>query len=365
MLDRASPLYIAPRADPALARWLWRFWRHCNERDHHAGLAALAHLAMRTAPVLDRMGREGLAFEMHSVGVLFLFLRDRARDEVYRNLEFMTGDGAAPRVLDRDAVREMEPHLQPEVTSGIFVRQERHLRPESLLAGLERRLQEEGVLIRGGVDVTGASRRGGGGAGGASAGRRRTPHEVSALVTSTGDISGDLFLLTAGAWTGKLARAFGVSLPLQGGKGYTITIDEPAWQPAHALYLDEARIAVSPYTKQLRVGGTMEFSGFNTDVNHRRVEAIRAGAVRYLRGWPGGSGQETFWAGLRPLTPDGLPVLGRLPGYMNVFVATGHGMLGITLAPATAVVMAQLLRDGDAGIDLTPFRPDRFTRRPA
>jgi D-amino-acid dehydrogenase len=108
----------------------------------------------------------------------------------------------------------------------------------------------------------------------------------------------------------------------------------------------------------------MEFSGFNTDVRRRRVDAIRAGSGRYLRGWPGGR-EETLWAGLRPLTPDGLPVLGKLPGYSNVFVATGHGMLGITLAPSTATVMAQLLRAGDPGIDLTPFRPDRFTRRPA
>jgi D-amino-acid dehydrogenase len=361
MFDRASPLYIAPRADPELARWLWSFWRHCNERDHQAGLEALAHLAARTAPVLERIQDEGLECEMHSAGVLFLFLQDRARDEVYRNFEFMTGAGVAPRALDRRDVQEMEPHVQPQVTSGIFVQQERHLRPESLVAGLERRLREMGVLIRAGVDVTGASLRGGGGPGEAGAGRRQTPREVTAVVTTAGAISGDLFLLTAGAWTGILTRAFGLSLPLQGGKGYTITIDQPAWQPAHALYLDEARIAVSPYTGELRIGGTMEFSGFNTDVSRGRIEAIRAGAARYLRDWPGGR-RETFWAGLRPLTPDGLPVLGRVPGYANVFVATGHGMLGITLAPATAAAMAQLVRTGEADLDLTPFRPDRFTR---
>jgi D-amino-acid dehydrogenase len=360
MFDRTGPLHIAPRADPALARWLWSFWRHCNERDHQAGLEALAQLAAPTTAVLDRMRAEGLEFEMHRAGVLFLFLSRRARDEVYRNLAFMARNGEGPRALDRTEVGEMEPRVHPEVAGGVFVRQERHLRPESLVAALERRLREMGVFIRGGVDVTGARMRGSGRAPGAGSERARTPREVTALATPAGDVAGDLFLLAAGAGTGVLARALGVSLPVQGGKGYTITIGRPAWRPAHALYLDEARIAWSPFADAVRVGGTMEFSGFNTAVDRRRLDAIRAGSGRYLRGWPDGR-EETFWAGLRPLTPDGLPVLGRLPGYSNVFVATGHGMLGIMLAPATATVMAQLLRAEDPGIDLTPFRPDRFT----
>jgi D-amino-acid dehydrogenase len=351
MLRRGSPLYIAPRADPALARWLWSFWRHCNERDYRAGLPALARLAGPTAAALDRMQGDGLECELHRTGVLFLFLNRRVRDEVYRDLTLMSGDDAPPLALDRAGVLEMEPRAQPEVTAGIFVRHERHLRPESLIAGLLRRLDEMEVVIHSGVDVTGAS----------GGGRRALPREVSALVTSAGDVAGDLFLLTAGVGTARLARMLSVPLPLQGGKGYTVTIDRPAWQPAHALYLDEARIALSPFAGQLRIGGTMEFSGLNTRVDDRRVAAIRAGAGRYLRGWPAG-GDETVWAGLRPLTPDGLPVLGPLPGYANVFVAAGHGMLGITLAPATAAVMAQLMRTGDAGIDLTPFRAGRFTR---
>jgi D-amino-acid dehydrogenase len=361
MFDRASPLYVRPRADPALARWLWSFWRHCNERDHLAGLEALAHLAAPTMSVLDQMRADGLQFEMHPAGVLFLFLSRRARDEVYRNLEFMARSGEGPRALDRAEVEAMEPRALPEVTAGIFVGQERHLRPESLIAGLQRRLQEMGVEIRGGVDVTGARLRGGA-VTQTGAASPRTPRQAAALATSGGDVRGDLFLLAAGAWTGLLARTLGVSLPVQGGKGYTITIGRPAWRPAHALYLDEARIAWSPFAHEVRIGGTMEFSGFNTAVDRRRLDAIRAGSGRYLRGWPAGEG-ETAWAGLRPLTPDGLPVLGRLPGYDNIYAAAGHGMLGITLAPATASVMAQLLRTGDAGIDLTPFRADRFARQ--
>jgi len=359
MFDRNSPLHIAPRADPALARWLWDFWRHCNDREYRAGLEALVQLAAPTMANLDRLRAGGVEFEMHQSGVLFLFLSRAARDEVQRDLAFMARDGgAAPRPLEPHEVRELEPRIRAAVAGGIFVAQERHVKPESLVAGLQRRLREMGVEIRAGDDVTGVRLRGKAAAG--SVRDISTPAKsAAALLTSTGEVGGDLFLLTAGAWSGALAGALGVSLPIQGGKGYSITIDRPAWQPAHALYLDEARVALSPFEEQVRIGGTMEFSGFDTGVNRRRLDAIRAAAGRYLREWPEGV-RETAWAGLRPLTPDGLPVLGRLPGYENVFIATGHGMLGITLAPSTALVMTQLLQTGISDIDLSPFRPDRF-----
>ena len=348
MFDRTSPLYIKPRADLDLVRWFWGFWRHCNERDYHAGLRALAQLAAPTMAILDRMRAEGIEFEMHRSGVLFLFLRRAARDEVQRDLEFMAPDSdEGPRGLERDEVLVMEPRVRPDVAAGIFVAQERHVRPESLVAGLLSRLHQLGVDVRASVDVTGARRRG---------------RSATAMVTRVGEVEGDLFLLTAGAWSAALATSLGVRLPIQGGKGYSISIERPAWQPAHALYLDEARVAWSPFEEQVRVGGTMEFSGLNTGLDRRRLDAIRVAAGRYLRDWPAGV-RETEWAGLRPLTPDGLPVLGRLPGYDNVFVATGHGMLGVTLAPSTALVMAQFMRTGASDIDLEPFRPDRFGQR--
>jgi len=343
MFDRAGPLYVRPRADLALARWFWEFRRHCNERDHQAGVRALAPLAALSLAGLDRMHGEGIPFEMHGAGVLFLFLRLTTRDEVWRDLQLMTPRAGGPRALERDEVRAMEPRVHPDVVAGIFVAGERHLRPESFMAGLLARLQAMGVEVRSG-EVTGVRRRGG---------------HAAAMVTMTGEVSGDLFLLAAGAWSGRLARSMGVHLPIQAGKGYSISIERPVWQPGHALYLEEARVAWSPFEGSLRIGGTMEFSGLNHAPDRRRLEAIRVAAARYLREWPAGTG-EREWAGLRPLTPDGLPVLGRLPGYDNAFAATGHGMLGMTLASSSAVVMSQLMRNGSCEIDLTPFRPDRF-----
>ena len=345
MLDRSSPLHIALRADPALAGWLWNFWRHCNARDYHAGLEALVHLAAPAMVAFDRIRADGVEFEMHDSGVLFLFLSRAARDEVQRDLEFMTGaDAGRPQALERDDVLRMEPRVSGEVAAGIYVPQERHVRPESLVCALLRRLESSGVQVRSPVNVTGIRRRGG---------------QALAVVTDAGEVEGDLFLLAAGAWTGVLARMVGATIPLQGGKGYSISIDSPSWQPGHALYLDEARVAWSPFDGQLRAGGTMEFSGLSDRLDRRRIEAIRLSSSRYIREWPTGI-RETTWAGLRPLTPDGLPVIGRLGPIENAFVATGHGMLGMTLAPSTAVVMEQLMRSGACDVDLSAFRPDRF-----
>lgn len=345
MLDPASPLYIKPTFDLGLARWLLAFWRHCNERDYQAGLRALAQLSAGTMNALDAMRADGVECEVHESGVLFLFLSRTAQEEVLRDLTTMvTYDYPRPQRLDRHEIREIEPRVCPEVAGGIMVAQERHVRPESLVAGLVRRLRQLGVEMRAGVEVTGVRVRG---------------RSVAAVTTTQGEVAGDQFLVAAGAWSGRLAAHIGFRLPIQAGKGYTITIESPAWQPAHALYLDEARVAWSPFTGVLRIGGTMEFSGLNMDLNPRRLDAIRQAAARYLREWPLGA-QETAWVGMRPLTPDGLPVLGQVPGYDNLFVATGHGMLGITLAPATAIGMAQLMCTGDSDIDLTAFRPDRF-----
>ncbi|HEY6103575.1 MAG TPA: FAD-dependent oxidoreductase, partial [bacterium] len=260
MFDRSSPLHIAPRADLSLARWLWRFWRHCNSRDYHAGLEALVHLAVPAMTILDRLRREGVEFEMHESGVLFLFLSRAARDEVQQDLEFMGREvGVTPQPLESHEVRELEPRVHAEVAGGILVGQERHVRPESLVAGLLRRLQDMAVEIRAGVSVTGARYDTGPAAADMRNVRAGTRSAV-ALVTSDGEVGGDLFLIAAGAWSGALSAALGVPLPIQGGKGYSITIDRPTWRPARALYLDEARVALSPFEGQLRVGGTMEFS---------------------------------------------------------------------------------------------------------
>ncbi len=183
---------------------------------------------------------------------------------------------------------------------------------------------------------------------------------MTCVVTTGGEVPGDRFLIASGAWSASLARMAGFHLPVQCGKGYSVTVTEPAVRLRRPLYLGEAKLGVTPFRNALRIAGTMELAGISEALDPRRLEAIRASADQFLVGWRQGKSEEE-WAGMRPVTPDGLPAIGRAPGYDNLYVATGHAMLGVTLAPATGVAMAELIHSGNADVDLRPFDPNRFS----
>jgi D-amino-acid dehydrogenase len=151
----------------------------------------------------------------------------------------------------------------------------------------------------------------------------------------------------------------GVRLPVESGKGYSITIEQPVVELTQPLYLAEAMVGVSPFDSGLRIAGTMELSGISEGVNARRLASLRRSTSHFLTAWPRGE-REVEWAGMRPLTPDGLPLLGRVPTTENLFVATGHSMLGVTLAPVTGLMMAELIANGHQHSELHPFDPGRF-----
>lgn len=337
-----SPLYIAPRSVPRLARWLWRFWRYCNRADYLRGLEAVGRLNRNTLALFDRLQNDGLEFEIHRAGLLFAFVDPGYMRAALAEFDQLASLGyRRPLELDRAGMLATEPLLSRQVKAGFLVEAEYHVRPESLSAAYAGRLEQLGATLMTGVEVTGA---------GFATGRART------VETTRGPIQGEEFLIAAGAWSGPVASCFGVNLPVQAGKGYSITLTGASTPLRRPLYLGEARVGCSPFENAIRIAGTMELSGINTVLNRRRVEAMRRAVRRYLD-FPIADGTE--WVGMRPITPDGLPLLGRLPGFDNVYIATGHAMLGVTLAPATAESMANLMT-GNPAPELAPFEPGRF-----
>jgi D-amino-acid dehydrogenase len=156
----------------------------------------------------------------------------------------------------------------------------------------------------------------------------------------------------------------GARVPIEAGKGYSLDYAPPPRPIGTPLYLHEARVAVTPFVDSVRLAGTMELSGLNEIIRPGRVAAIARAAAACLRDWPADSSRATtVWTGMRPMTPDGLPVIGLLPGYGNLAIAGGHAMLGVTLAPATGEALAELLTTGQAPSVLAPFDPARFGRR--
>lgn len=343
MLSRDSPLYIAPRAAPGLARFLWRFWRHCNARDFTAGFHAVATLNRLTLTLFDRLAADGLPIELHRDGLLYVFRQRELLDKALGLFDVLSQYGyERPKVIPGDGLRELEPALSRDVTAGYFLRQEYHVRPETLSRAYVARIRELGGEVREGVAVIGAAHDNG---------------RLTGVETEGETIPADRVLLAAGAWTGQVARRFGLRLPVEAGKGYSLTVDAP---PAfrRPLYLGDVKVGSTPFDGAYRFAGTMELSGVNDRFDRRRLAAIRRAIGRYFRE-PIAEGAAAEWMGMRPLTPDGLPMLGQAgPG--NLFVATGHAMLGITLAPATGVAMSRLMTGRPVGTPLEAFSPTRF-----
>ncbi|MEX1157420.1 MAG: FAD-dependent oxidoreductase, partial [Thermomicrobiales bacterium] len=249
MLKRDSPLYIKPRLDPRFAGWMTAFWRNCRTDTYNRGVEALAALNQRTMPLFDQWKVDGVEFEMHHSGLLFLGLSRETVEHAAGEVERLERFGyRRPSILDGNAVRDLEPGLTEHVAGGFLIEDERHVRPESLSAGLVQRLTDSGGEIRSGVEVTGANRRNG---------------HVHAVSTSNGSIAADRVLIAAGAWSGRVAGRFGFELPIEAGKGYSVTIEHPRRTVRRPLDLIEARLAVTPFRDGLRLAGTMELSGLN------------------------------------------------------------------------------------------------------
>ena len=343
LLKSDSPLYIKPTLDPRRVRWLLRLLRNCNEPAYKAGLLAVARLGERTFELFDMMESDDVDFEHHRAGMLFAFLDADRREHVLEDLAEMCSFGYSPVALSPSDLRYEEPGLSPAVRAGILLSQERQVRPETLVTGLAKWLLRAGVDIRGATPVTGVVSSG---------------SKVEGVETPDGVLEADEFVVAAGALSGQVARLFGVRLPMEAGKGYSLHFEPPPVEIRHALYLYEARVGATPFDGALRLAGTMEFSGFNSRLAPKRLGALYDAAPRYLQGWPEGT-EGRAWTGMRPMTPDGLPAIGRAGE--NLTIASGHAMLGVTLAPVTGDLVGELIATGTEPDVLRPFTPTRFS----
>lgn len=339
-----SPLYIKPAALPKLAPWLLQFWRHCSPASFEHGCRALADLGADIMAQFDQLEADGLHFEQQRQGLLMVFGKQSAMDA---ELEELARVGYGPiQCLSPEELHAKEPALERRYSGAIHVLPERHLRPEKLCAQIAARIREAGVEIREGVEVDDL---------------RLASGRAQSLETDAGSVHADHFLIATGAEASRLAGVCGTRLPIQAGKGYSVTVDNPTTSITTPIYLADANLGVAPYKGALRVAGTMELSGINRRLDKRRVAAFRRTAEREVPGiFEGGEVHE--WVGMRPLTPDGLPVIGKLPKTNNVFIASGHQMVGVKLAPSTGRVLSELIVDGRSQVDLEPFAPGRFSR---
>lgn len=340
LAKKDSPLLLRPRLDLAFAAWCWRFMRSSGRERYLEGMRALLALNRRTLELFDGLRADGVEFEMHEDGLLFLFLSARAVEEEEAVLADLVREGypGDVRPLSTQEAQALEPAVSDAVAGAIHLPAERHVRPETLCAGLATALRTAGAEVREGADVRALERRGG----------------EWRLRAGAEDVAVDRVVVAAGAWTGPMLRPLGVRIRQEAAKGYSVTAVGEGTPPRFPLYFGEAKVGCSPFVVGVRLAGTLELGGLDLSIDPRRLAAVSRSASTYLRGWRP-ERPELEWAGLRPLPADSLPLVGGVPGHDGLFVATGHGMLGITLAPATGAALAPLVLGGRLEPELVPL----------
>ena len=345
LLKPEAPLRIAPRVDPALLRWLLGFAAHCNWRDALHATAAKAPLLQRSRLLIEELVRtEGLDCEFEASGTLNVF-RDRSAFEQACGLHERLADFAPPvEVLDEATTLAREPALKRGIAGALFHPGDAQLRPDRYVAELARVVRAKGGVIEERTRIDTILRERG---------------RITRVRTSQGDFGGRDIVFALGAWSPRFARSLGLRIPIQPGKGYSITYTRPVLCPRIPLTLKEPSVCVTAWGSGYRLGSTMEFAGYDTRLNRVRLDALRHGAAQFLHE-PEGPAVVEEWYGWRPMTPDDLPVLGRVEGIDNLLMATGHGMLGVTMSAGTGLLVSELACGRSPSLDCTPFAPARF-----
>ncbi len=353
MLNPRSPFAIRLRPSRDLLRWGLLFWRHANRRHVEASRELLRDLNLRSRALFAELEGEG-GYGLVQRGLVMLCAGQKALDAEAH----LAGDAAAlgldVEVCDAARLAAIDPDIDMAAAGGVWFKQDCHMDPGRFLDRLRGEVLRMGGEISHGVEVRGFVREG------------RTIRAATLAGAGGAELRADQFVLAGGAWTPELARGLGLRLPMQAGKGYSMTVPEPVQRPRLCSILTEARVAVTPVAGGgLRLAGTMEIGRNDLRVNERRVEGIIASVPRYLPRFEAGhfAGLRR-WAGLRPCSPDGLPYLGPAPSIAdNLFLATGHSMMGLSLAPVTGQLIAQLLCGEAPEIGLAQLAPDRFSPR--
>jgi D-amino-acid dehydrogenase len=347
MLQPDAPLYIRPRVDPRLWQWLLRFAGRCNARDWEASARAKSRLLNDSRARLDDWVRDyALDCEFVESGEDYVCRDAHRLDHELRQVPFLRELGIQVDVFDGASYEAIEPALKPGVAGAIRFNGDAALRPDRYVDELARAFRERGGEILEGCALQGIEH--------ARDGLR--------VHTSQGVLPANDVVCALGAWSPRLADAIGMPAlrgVMQPGKGYSITYDAPARVPSRPLMLRERAVCVTAWPSGYRLGSTMEFSGFDESLNARRLAALERGAAEYLHE-PVGPVVRERWFGWRPMSCDDIPIIGRVPGRDGLWLATGHGMMGIGMSTGTGQLIADLVTGRDPAMDPTPFSPSRF-----
>jgi D-amino-acid dehydrogenase len=349
LFNPRSPFRVKPRLSPALVRWMLQFAIRCT---HRQVLTAGRHLQVildaSIAEYRRLVAAEKLACEWEEQGLLYVFEHAEPLG-AFAAMDAMLTEhfGVSATRIAGPELPDFDPGLKPGLAGGFHYACDASLRPDRLNASWAAVLRERGVELREHCRLELV---------------RREEGRIEGIETSTGVLRADRYVFALGARSSLWSKQLGVSIPIEPGKGYSLTMPRPEHAPRHPILFPEKKVGVSPFAESMRLGSMMEFVGFDTTIPPHRIAQLRDAARPYLVASVDGPAEET-WYGWRPMTWDSLPIIGGVPGVANAFLATGHNMIGLTLAPATGRLVADLVTGRPPFLDPAPYAADRFGGR--
>jgi D-amino-acid dehydrogenase len=346
MLRRDSPLYVSPNLSPQFLRFMLTMLRHCTTTRFQAGLKVLAELSAETLELFDDLAADDVQFESHADPFTMLF--NDAHKLEHHAVELETMASLIPRLswqaLSSEDLARLHPYVADGLAGGLQTTGDRSLDPASFVGGLVEACVRDGVELRVGQPA---------------ALRQESSTAVSVTVADE-VLTADRIVVAAGVWTNRVLAGIHERVTLQAGKGYGFDLPLQPGGPRHPLYLAEAKVAINPLSTKVRLAGTMGFGGIDERINTTRAGGILSSLPSYFSQWPALDEPPRPWTGLRPMTPDGLPIIGPLPRQPQVLIATGHAMLGVSLAPATGRLVSEMATGRPEARHRASLTADRF-----
>jgi D-amino-acid dehydrogenase len=347
MLSASSPFYIKPRLDMDLIRWCLTFWRQSNSHTVEKNTPYLHSILQLSRALQSELKDElGNHFRMAESGCLMLYksaATEKHEIELAKEAEALKIEA---RMLSGKEVQDMEPDVEVNTLGGVLYPIDCHIHPGEFMQTLKEALIGMGAKLQLNTTITGFEKKG---------------EKIVSVLTDMGIFKADEFVIATGSWLPSLTKDLGIRMILQAGKGYSMTFEQMEKNLRYPAILVDKRVAMTPMGNDLRMGGTMEISGLRSPTLLKRAAAIFDGAKAYYPSLKVAFPKpEKIWHGYRPLSPDGLPYLGRHSKYANLLIAGGHAMIGITLAAGTGKIVEELLSRKKTSIDIKGFDVERF-----
>ncbi len=347
MMSSSSPFYIKPRLNLDLLRWGYHFWKSSNAKKVAENSPHLNDILQLSRSLMNELRNTiGDGFEMEEIGCLMMCRQPKTLEHEFHMADDAEKFGLKVERLNAAQVQALEPDVELAVAGAVLFKDDCHFHPGKMMLALKNHLVEKGITFKLNQTVTGFERNAG---------------KITAIITDKENITADEVILAAGSWTPVISKMLNIPLLLQPGKGYSYTYPYIEKNIKYPAILVDGRCAITPWGNKLRIGGTMELSGINNKVLIKRMQGIYDSAKLFYPGlqidFPPA---DKIWNGLRPVTPDGLPYIGRHSSYNNLTIAAGHAMLGISEATGTGVLVDEIIGNKKTSIDISAFRTERF-----